>query len=54
MAKVKVQVTNAVVSGKKSGEMLIVEESEAKHLESIGYVKRIATKKTEGLSNKSL
>jgi hypothetical protein len=47
MAKVKVEVVNAVVGGKTHGETLTVEEAEAKHLESIGYVKRVAAKKSE-------
>lgn len=47
MAKVKVEVTNAVVGGKKHGETLTVEEAEAKHLESIGYVQRVAAKKED-------
>lgn len=47
MAKVKVEVTNAVVGGKKHGETLMVEEAEAKKLEANRYVKRVATKKED-------
>jgi hypothetical protein len=47
MAKVKVQVTHAVVGGKVHGETLMVEEAEAEKLEKNGYARRVATKKQE-------
>ncbi|MEE6134624.1 MULTISPECIES: hypothetical protein [Bacillaceae] len=48
MAKVKVEILSATVDGKSKGEVISVEEKSAAYLESIGYVKRIAVKKTEG------
>lgn len=47
MAKVKVEVLNAVVDGKGQGEQISIEEKSAEHLESIGYVKRMTPKKQE-------
>ncbi|MED3974605.1 hypothetical protein P4639_14525 [Priestia megaterium] len=47
MAKVKVEVTNAVVGGKTHGKTLMVEEEEAVKLEKNRYVKRVAAKKSE-------
>ncbi|MGE6896823.1 hypothetical protein [Priestia flexa] len=47
MAKVKVEVLNATVDGKGQGEVISIEEKSADHLESIGYVKRVAAKKSE-------
>lgn len=47
MAKIKVEVTNAVVSGKTHGGTLVIDEVEAKHLESIGYVKLVKKEKVE-------
>ena len=47
MAKVKVEVLNAVVDGKGEGEVISIEEKSADHLELIGYVKRVAAKKSE-------
>lgn len=39
MAKVTIEVLDAVVDGKGKGEKLSVEEASAKHLESVGYAK---------------
>lgn len=39
MAKVKVEVLDAVVDGKGKGEQIQVEERSAKRLERIGYVR---------------
>jgi hypothetical protein len=39
MAKVKIEVTNAVVGGKKHGEQLSVEQAEADRLVERGYAK---------------
>lgn len=50
MAKVKVEVLDAVVDGKGKGSQLSVEEKTADYLESIRYVKRVETKSK---SNKS-
>ncbi len=47
MAKVKVEVVNAIVGGKTHDETLMVEEKEADKLEKIGYVKRVAAKKED-------
>lgn len=47
MAKVKVEVLNATVDGKGQGETLSIDEKSADHLERIGYVKRVAAKKSE-------
>jgi len=50
VAKVKVEVTNAVVNGKGHGETLSIEQKDAERLESIGYVKILSSsnKKSEG------
>ncbi len=45
MAKVKVEVLDAVVDGKGKGEQLSIEDKDATRLESIGYVKRVAAPK---------
>jgi low affinity Fe/Cu permease len=42
MAKVKVKVLNATVDGKGPNSVITIEEKSAKHLESIGYVERVA------------
>lgn len=47
MAKVKVEVTNAIVDGKCHGEQVSIEEKDAKRLESIGYVKILIKKETK-------
>lgn len=47
MAKVKVEVLNAVVDGKGRGEQISIEEKTAEHLESIGYVKILTKKETK-------
>ena len=39
MAKVKVEVLDAIVGGKKKGEQLELEQSQAEYLQRIGYVK---------------
>lgn len=39
--KVKIEVTNAVIDGKKHGEQLTVDEKSAKHLIAIGYAKEV-------------
>lgn len=39
MTKVKAEVLNAVVGGKRKGEEVEINESHAKHLEKIGYVR---------------
>jgi len=41
MTKVKAEVLNAVVGGKRKGEEVEINESHAKHLEKIGYVRVI-------------
>lgn len=45
MAKVKVEVLDAVVDGKTKGAQLEIEKKSADHLSKIGYVKQ--TKKGE-------
>lgn len=48
MAKVKVEVLDAVVAGKRKGEQVELDETQAKYLERIGYVKILGeAKKTE-------
>lgn len=44
MAKVKVEVLNAVVDGHTQGEVISIEERSAKHLENLRYVRRVAEK----------
>lgn len=39
MAKVKVEVLDAIVGNKKKGEQLELEQSQAEYLQRIGYVK---------------
>lgn len=39
MAKVKVEVLDAVVDGKRKGEVVELDEKQAKYLETIRYVK---------------
>lgn len=41
MAKVKVEVLDAVVNGKPSGSQIEVEKASADYLQSIGYVRII-------------
>ncbi len=41
IAKVKVEVLNAVVDGKGRGEQLEIEEKSAEHFEKLNYVKRV-------------
>lgn len=41
MAKVKVEVLDAIVNGHSKGSKIEVEEKDAKHLVSIGYVKEV-------------
>lgn len=47
MAKVKVEVLDAVVDGHKKGEQIMVDERSAKMLEENYYVKRVAEKKVD-------
>jgi hypothetical protein len=37
----KIEVTNAVIDGKKHGEQLTVSDKSAQHLISIGYAKKV-------------
>jgi hypothetical protein len=41
VAKVRIEVLDAVIDGKKKGEQLEVEEKDAKHLIAIGYAKEV-------------
>lgn len=52
MAKVNVEVTHAVVSGKGHGEHLELEYSRAKQLEEIGYVRILSAAKTKDTATK--
>lgn len=52
MAKVKVEVTGAIVDGKFPGEQLEVEEKSADYLEKIGYVKKLGKATTSRTSTK--
>lgn len=52
MAKVNVEVTNAVVSGKGHGEHLELDENHAKRLEDIGYVRILGAAKTKDTADK--
>lgn len=47
MAKVKVKVLNATVDGKGPGETISIDEKSADYLESIGYVEKVGSKKSE-------
>jgi len=53
MAKVKVEVLDAVVDGHKKGAQIDIEEKSANYLEKIGYVKKVATStKSSGKTSK--
>ena len=39
MAKVKVEVLNAIVDGARRGDQITIDSRSAAHLETIGYVK---------------
>jgi hypothetical protein len=41
MAKVKIEVLDAVIDGRVKGEQLEVDEKSAKHLIGIGYAKKV-------------
>ncbi|MED4399778.1 hypothetical protein [Metabacillus fastidiosus] len=41
MTKVEIEVTNAIVDGKRHGQVLVIEKNDAEKLESIGYAKII-------------
>lgn len=45
MTKVKAEVLEAVVGGKKKGEKLELEQSQAEYLQRIGYVKILDERK---------
>lgn len=45
MAKVKVKVAGAYVDGNAPGSVISIEEKSAAHLESIGYVEKVAVEK---------
>jgi hypothetical protein len=47
MAKVKIEVLNAVIDGKQKGEQLEVDEKSAKHLIAINYAKKVEAEKAE-------
>lgn len=47
MAKVKIEVLNAVIDGRKKGEQLEVSEQDAKKLVAIGYAKEVTEAKAE-------
>lgn len=47
MAKVKIEVLNAVIDGKQKGEQLEVDEKSAKHLIAINYAKKVEAEKKE-------
>ncbi|MFD2924174.1 hypothetical protein [Halobacillus naozhouensis] len=53
MAKVKVEVLDAIVDGNTKGEQLSVEERSAKYLESIGYVEIIDKSKSKETKDKA-
>ena len=44
MAKVKIEVLNAVIDGHTKGEQLDVDTKSAKHLIAIGYAKEVEEK----------
>ena len=46
MAKVKIEVLDAVVDGQPKGSQFEIEQADADFLESIGYVRKIAQRKT--------
>lgn len=45
MTKVKIEVLNAIIDGKKHGEQLEVDEKSAKYLIGIGYAKEVEAAK---------
>lgn len=47
MAKVKIEVLNAVIDGHKHGEQLEVSEKDAEKFIAIGYAKKVAEKPAE-------
>lgn len=47
MAKVKIEVLDAVIDGNRKGEQLEVSEKSAKHLIAIGYAKEVTEVKIE-------
>jgi hypothetical protein len=47
MAKVNIEVLDAVIDGSVKGEQLEVDEKSAKHLVEIGYAKRVEVKQAE-------
>jgi hypothetical protein len=47
MAKVIIEVLDAVIDGRVKGEQLEVGEKSAKHLVEIGYAKRVEVKQVE-------
>ncbi|MBW3113495.1 hypothetical protein KYJ26_16700 [Bacillus sp. MCCB 382] len=53
MAKVKIEVLNAVIDGKQKGEQLEVDEKSAKHLIAINYAKKVEAEKKEPAKKKS-
>ena len=52
MAKVKIEVLNAVIDGKQKGEQLEVDEKSAKHLIAINYAKKVEAEKSEAKPSK--
>lgn len=44
MAKVKVEVTGAYVDGSAPGSTIEIDKKSAKHLEAIGYVRKVTEK----------
>lgn len=55
MAKVKIEVVNAIIDGHTHGQQLEVGEKDAEKLEGIGYAKRVAVvpKATEAPKSKA-
>lgn len=47
MAKVKIEVLNAVIDGHRTGEQLEVSEADARKLVAIGYAKEVVEAKAE-------
>jgi hypothetical protein len=41
MAKIKIEVLNAVIDGKQKGEQFEVDDKSAKHLIAINYAKKV-------------